>query len=98
MTPGCGCSHSPNPTGQVVALTSLTPGQCGIVRSLSGGRKTDCAYLRALGLRRNMRVKLCRSSGTWIVEVGCSGGPSCRIGLARSLAEHVQIELCQNSP
>jgi len=89
----CCCSTDSASAGPTIALTNLAQDGCGIIRSLRG-KHTDCAYLRALGFRPNMRVKLCRSKGTWIVEVGCQNGPCCRIGLARSLAQHIQVEPC----
>lgn len=76
----------------MVTLCRMKPGQCGIIRSLLAAG-ADAAYLRALGLRANQRVRLCRASGPWIVEVGCNGGPASRIGLARDLAAQVQVEL-----
>lgn len=79
-------------SGRTVTLCCMRSGQCGIIRALLASG-ADCAYLRALGLRANQRVRLCRASGPWIVEVGCNGGPTSRIGLARDLAEQVQVEL-----
>jgi hypothetical protein len=76
----------------MVALCCMKAGECGIIRETTAAG-ADGAYLRALGLRANQRVRLCRSSGTWIVEVGCQGGPASRIGLARDLAEQVQVEI-----
>lgn len=82
--------------GETVALCGMKSGQCGIIRSLLASG-ADCAYLRALGLRANQRIRLCRASGPWIVEVGCNGGPTCRIGLARDLAAQVQVEIAAAS-
>ena len=85
------CCCAPG-TGTLSALCAMKAGQCGIIRSLLTNG-ADGAYLRALGLRANQRVRLCRASGTWIVEVGCNGGPTSRIGLARDLAAQVQVEI-----
>jgi len=92
-----GCSLDPDccgreGSGEVVSLCCMTPGQCGIIRQ-NTATGADAAYLRALGLRCNQRIRLCRASGPWIVEVGCQGGPACRIGLARDMAERVQVEV-----
>jgi hypothetical protein len=76
----------------MVALCCMKSGECGIIRRLLANG-ADGAYLRALGLRANQRVRLCRASGPWIVEVGCNGGPTSRIGLAKDLAEQVQVEI-----
>jgi len=85
------CCHGAG-TGRVAILCAMRPGECGIIRSLLAGG-ADGAYLRALGLRANQRIRLCRASGPWIVEVGCNGGPTSRIGLARDLAAQVQVEI-----
>ncbi len=82
-------------SGRVVGLCCMDSGQCGIIRGMSAAG-VDAAYLRALGLRPNQRIRLCRANGPWIVEVGCQGGPASRIGLARSLAEQVQVEVNEN--
>ena len=89
IDPGC-CGATGS--GRVISLCCMLPGECGIIRqNLASG--ADAAYLRALGLRVNQRVRLCRSAGSWIVEVGCQGGPACRIGLARDMAEQVRVEV-----
>lgn len=84
----CGAGGS----GRVISLCCMTPGECGIIRQ-NTATGADAAYLRALGLRVNQRVRLCRASGPWIVEVGCQGGPACRIGLAHAMAEQVRVEV-----
>lgn len=87
--PGC-CGATGS--GRVISLCCMLAGECGIIRqNLASG--ADAAYLRALGLRVNQRVRLCRAAGSWIVEVGCQGGPACRIGLARDMAEQVRVEV-----
>lgn len=87
--PCCGSGGS----GEVVGLCRMKAGQCGIIRRTCA-HGADAAYLRALGLRCNQRIRLCRANGPWIVEVGCrGGGPASRIGLARALAEQVMVEL-----
>ncbi len=83
-------------TGRMAILCSMRPGECGIIRALLVNG-ADGAYLRALGLRANQRIRLCRASGPWIVEVGCRGGPTSRIGLARDLASQVQVEIAAAS-
>lgn len=89
----CGATGS----GRIVSLCCMTPGQCGIIRQ-NAATGADAAYLRALGLRVNQRVRLCRASGPWIVEVGCQGGPACRIGLAKDMAQQVQVEVAVSAP
>ncbi len=49
------------------------------------------ATLRAMGLRPSASVRVCRTGEPCIVEIGSACGMSCRIGLARSLAENVLV-------
>jgi len=61
----------------------------------------DAAWLRAMGLRPNARVRVCRRGEPCIVEVlptaggdgdGCAlADCCCRIGLARPLADRVMV-------
>jgi hypothetical protein len=83
--------------GPTVALTTLKPGQTALVRrtEMDAG---DADLLRAMGLRMEARVRLCRLGEPCIVEVmgggescGRAGGCVCRIGLARPLAEKVLV-------
>lgn len=81
-----------------VSLATMKPGQRGIVRSADLA-DDDAQLLRAMGLRPAAEVRLCRLGEPCIVEV--MGGTSatagcvcsCRIGLAKPLAERVQVEL-----
>ncbi len=49
------------------------------------------ATLRAMGLRPSVTVRVCRIGHPCIVEVGNVAGATCRIGLARPLAERVMV-------
>ncbi len=51
----------------------------------------DAAMLRAMGLRPDASVRMCRFGHTCIVEVCDRLGGGCRIGLSRALAERVVI-------
>jgi Fe2+ transport system protein FeoA len=57
----------------------------------------DAAILRAMGLRRNTTVRLCRAGEPCIVSIldrsGAGGIEGCRIGLARSLASRLMVEV-----
>jgi Fe2+ transport system protein FeoA len=77
---------------QSIALTQLRPGQSAIVSDarLSQG---DAALLGAMGLGCNSRVRLCRVGEPCIVAVMTGGRASCRIGLARPLAEQIMVEV-----
>lgn len=90
---------APSPTG--VALTTLQPGQTGVICETCL-EPDDAALLRAMGLRPNATIRLCRLGEPCIVEVipgvpgsgdKCDrpGGCSCRIGLSKPLADRVMI-------
>lgn len=72
------------------SLAQLRVGERGVVceaRVTADG----AAVLRAMGLRPSASVRVCRTGEPCIVEIGSACGMSCRIGLARSLAEKVLI-------
>ncbi len=80
---------------QATPLSKLKPGQTAIVR---GGTldASDAAYLRAMGVRPAALVRVCRLGHPCIIEVlsggrECCGLGSCRIGLAKELAERVMV-------
>lgn len=88
--------------GPAVALTSLREGQSGTIRAIDLPAE-DAELLRAMGLRPEARVRLCRVGRPCIIEVlgGATAGAtgdcprgadcSCRIGLDRSLASRVMV-------
>jgi Fe2+ transport system protein FeoA len=81
-----------------VALTSLRPGQLGVVceTCLDPG---DASMLRAMGLRPNATVRVCRFGEPTILEIlavtpdsgPCQCNCSCRIGLAKELAARITV-------
>jgi hypothetical protein len=89
-----------------VALSLLKKGQGGIVRAMDfsdlvkcnaaaskdADGASDVAYLGAMGLCCNAKVRLCRTGEPCIVSIVSGNGASCRIGLARPLAERILIE------
>lgn len=81
-----------------VALTALKAGQVGVVHPTTGLNAADAALLRAMGLRPNSRIRMCRTGEPCIVEVmpaaagACEDGCCCRIGLARPLAALVMVD------
>ena len=104
-----GCSGTSARAG--VALTTLRAGDIGVVCETCMD-PIDAAMLRAMGLRPNATIRVCRLGEPCIVEVftgatkadpSCPegdprdrpcdrpGGCSCRIGLARPLAERVMV-------
>lgn len=87
---------------RAVALTSLRSGQTGVVceTCMEAG---DATVLRAMGLRPNSLVRVCRVGEPTIIEVlpGVIGqGPQCarpdcrcRLGLAWVLAQRVMVRV-----
>lgn len=73
-----------------VPLTSLQRGQRGRI-SPDGLDHGDADYLRALGLRDHATLRLCRRGEPCIVEMTWRGGCTCRIGLARPIADRVRV-------
>jgi Fe2+ transport system protein FeoA len=89
------------PLARRVALSELRNGEVGVV-SESALDETDAAFLRAMGLCNEARVRLTRAGEPCIVTVGsdcgCAGGKegrgwACRIGLARPLAERIFVTI-----
>lgn len=90
--PAQGQIPPPATTGRSVLLTQLRRGECGVIQrsTLSTG---DAALLAAMGLCCNAKVRLCRAGEPCIVAVMSGRGAECRIGLARSLAERLHVEI-----
>lgn len=86
----CACDAPGTPVRAEVPLTSLEPGQAGLVtRTLLS--EQDAALLRAMGLRPGARIRLCQAGEPWIVEVRRPGGACSRIGLAGEIARGVHV-------
>ncbi|MDX2115678.1 MAG: FeoA family protein, partial [Planctomycetota bacterium] len=83
---GCPC---PLPSAPI-SLTQLRPGETGTISGcgLDAGERR---LLRAMGLRDEAKIVLCRLGEPCIVRVMGGCGCSSRIGLARPLAEQVFI-------
>lgn len=73
-----------------MSLSQMKPGDSGCIvgADLPEG---DRAYLRAMGLRDNARITVCRLGEPCIVRVMGGCGCSFRIGLARPLADKVFV-------
>jgi hypothetical protein len=71
-------------------MNCLRRGQCGVVHTDSVTEE-DAALLEAMGLCDQARVRLCRHGEPCIVAVEVSPGVCCRIGLARRLAERINV-------
>lgn len=90
-----GCCASSTVTHRRIALTDLRPGQVGVVQE-SALEESDAAFLRAMGLCNDARVRVSRTGEPCIVIVngsneGCGCGSTCRIGLARPLAQKIFV-------
>ena len=91
----CCCAQSR--AARRVALSELRPGEVGVVADAALG-EADAAFLRAMGLCNDARIRLCRAGEPCIVAVGsfggeCGCGSMCRIGLARRLAEKIYVNV-----
>jgi hypothetical protein len=75
-----------------ISLSQLRPGQAGRVRAADLG-EADAALLGAMGLCCDAHVRLCRAGEPCIVAVLTGGRASCRIGLARPLAERIHVDI-----
>lgn len=90
--------------GPSVPLTELRTGQLGVVRAIELDAR-DSSMLRAMGLRVNARVRICRLGEPCIIELmggsaasvdatqSCPRGAACtcRIGLSKPLAQRVMV-------
>lgn len=87
------------PTAQAaprrLALSQLRRGQAGVVRSADLAAP-DASMLGAMGLHCNATVRLCRAGEPCIVAVVSGGRQSCRIGLARPLAERIMVDVTES--
>lgn len=87
------CCETTQTGARRVALTDLRRGEVGVVAEASLD-ESEAAFLRAMGLCVEARVRLCRVGEPCIVAVGndcdCRGA-SCRIGLARPLAKKIFV-------
>ncbi len=78
----------------ILSLTQLSPGQVARLDAADlspelGGE--HASLLRAMGLRPNASVRLCRLGDPCIVQVGQTRGDSCRLGLARGIADRISV-------
>lgn len=78
------------PTDRRVPLAQLRRGQRGYVRD-SRLDASDAETLRAMGLRPEGLLEVCRYGEPCIVRVHDAGGSTCRIALSRRLAERVLV-------
>lgn len=83
-----------------MSLTQLSPGQVAHVAPADVASQLgteDASLLRAMGLKPNASVCLCRLGDPCIVQVGHIRGDSCRLGLARRIADRLTVCLAPQS-
>ena len=85
-----GSAHSAECCAAAVAIADARPGQIGHVCH-TNLEEEDAAILRAMGLRPQARVRVCRVGEPCIVEVIAGSGCACRIGMSLPLARLVLL-------
>ena len=73
-----------------IPLTQLARGQSGRV-ALDHSDDSESRMLRAMGLRPNASVTMCRLGEPCIVALSGACGGGCRIGLAKDIARRVMV-------
>lgn len=84
-------SPAPTPAQEAsIPLTQLARGQRGRITAdqLMG---EDSATLRAMGLRPDASVQMCRLGEPCIISLSGACGGGCRIGLAKDIASRVMV-------
>ncbi len=75
-----------------IPLTQLTRGQSGRVQ-IDGAATDEVKMLRAMGLRPNASITMCRLGEPCIISLSGACGGGCRIGLAKEIAGRVMINV-----
>lgn len=78
--------------GIPVPLTQLARGQRGRITNAQFDTE-DGSMLRAMGLRPDASIQMCRMGEPCIVALCGICGGGCRIGLARDIASRVMVHL-----
>ncbi len=52
---------------------------------------SDDAFVKALGVRPNRCIRVCRASGSCVIEVGSGRGTWSRVALSRTLASGIRV-------
>jgi len=79
-----------------VPLTKLAPGQSGRIVCTQANPE-DCSMLRAMGLRPDASIQICRLGEPCIVALMGACGGGCRIGLAKDIASCVMVQVDEPS-
>jgi len=80
------------PKSQSIPLSQLTRGQRGRIE-YTQVHPEDSSMLRAMGLRPDAPVQMCRMGEPCIVTLTGECGGGCRIGLARDIASRVMVHV-----
>lgn len=77
---------------KAIPLTQLTRGQRGRIMQ-EDAPTPDSSMLRAMGLRPDASIQMCRLGEPCIVSLSGACGGGCRIGLAKDIASRVMVQL-----
>ncbi len=83
-------THKASP--KAVPLTQLTRGQSGRIECTQADPE-DCSMLRAMGLRPDASIQMCRLGEPCIISLTGDCGGGCRIGLAKDIASRVMVHI-----
>ena len=83
-------SDPTQPQPVTIPLTQLQRGRKGRI-ALADDASPDSAMLRAMGLKPQAEVRICRLGQPCIVAVKNQCGGGCRIGHDRSIADRVKV-------
>jgi len=75
-----------------IPLTQLARGQRGRIECTDSD-SDDCAVLRAMGLRPDASIQMCRLGEPCIIALSGACGGGCRIGLAKDIASRVMVHI-----
>ncbi len=85
-------ADAPDASPAPVPLTQLTRGQRGRITNAQLDTE-DGSMLRAMGLRPDASIQMCRMGEPCIIALSGACGGGCRIGLARDIASRVMVHL-----
>ncbi len=77
---------------RTIPLTQLSKGQHGRVQ-IDGTVTDEVKMLRAMGLRPDASITMCRLGEPCIVSLSGICGGGCRIGLAKEIASRVMVNV-----
>lgn len=83
-------SAASQPQPVTIPLTQLQRGRKGRIAA-SDADSPDSAMLRAMGLKPQAEIRICRLGQPCIVAVMNQCGGGCRIGLDRAIADRVMV-------